>query len=145
MSASGTSGDHWFAYFWRGECFWFNCQFFGKVKSLENFLYFFVSLAMHELDFVQNLASWKQKGPHSMFLLHFKKKKPILKFNMYYAIKNRPNYFYNLIFGILRFGTLTRLNYFNNLTIFLIRKDIRESFRSPSASPSLWTACYVEV
>ena len=56
---------------------------------------------------------------------------------MYYAIKNRPNYFYNLIFGILRFGTLTRPNYFNNLTIFLIRKDIRESFRSPSASPSL--------
>ena len=92
---------------------------FWWSKIFGSFPLFFVSLAMHELDFVQDLAGQQQNGHHSIFLPHFRKEKPILKFNTYYAIKSRPNCFYNLMFGILTFGTLTGFNYFNSLIIFL--------------------------
>ena len=40
LFASNAAVDQWFACDWRGRCPWFNFQFFGEVKSLEDFLYF---------------------------------------------------------------------------------------------------------
>lgn len=50
------------------------------------------------------------------------------------------------MFGILTFDTLTGFNYFNNLPELLLnRKDTREGFRLPLASPSLRTTHFVAI